>query len=97
MIGQKESSVITNSSRYVKSIPLRNVNDVEKIKSEIQLGNIVICNISPLVKVNIDEVVKSVNELTDYIHKNEGDIARLGEERIVLTPKTIRIWRTPDP
>lgn len=76
---------------------MRNVSDVEKIKSEVQLGNIVICNISPLAKVNIDEVVKCVNELTDYIHKNEGDIARLGEERIVLTPKTIRIWRTPDP
>ena len=76
---------------------MRNVSDVEKIKSEVQLGNIVICNISPLAKVNIDEVVKCVNELTGYIHKNEGDIARLGEDRIVLTPKNIRIWRTPDP
>jgi len=96
-MGQKESIVTTDSPRYVKSIPLRNVSDVEKIKSEIQLGNIVICNISPLANVNIDEVVRCVNELTEYIHTNEGDIARLGEERIVLTPKTIRIWRTPDP
>jgi len=97
ILGQKESNTSSDLIKYVKSIPMRYVSDVDKIKFEVQSGNIVVCNISPLAKNSIEDVIKCVNDLTDFIQKNEGDIARLGEERIVLTPKNIRIWRATEP
>jgi len=36
---------------------------------------------------------KVVEELYSYCQSNGGDIARLGEERIVITPPGVKIWR----
>jgi SepF-like predicted cell division protein (DUF552 family) len=34
-----------------------------------------------------------VNELYGFTQSIGGDIARLGEERVVIVPNSIRIWR----
>jgi SepF-like predicted cell division protein (DUF552 family) len=78
---------------YLKAIPLRNFEDIDIIKAEVKAGNIVITNVSPLAKKNMDDVKRAVNILSEYMSTIEGDIARLGEERIVLTPKNVKIWR----
>lgn len=78
---------------YLKAIPLRSYEDVELIKVEVAAGNIVITNVSPLAKKSLDEVKQAVGVLSEYVARIEGDIARLGEERIVLTPKNVKIWR----
>jgi len=36
---------------------------------------------------------KAVEELYDFVISLGGDIARLGEERVVLTPPGVRVWR----
>jgi len=38
-------------------------------------------------------VKRAINELNEYAALISGDIARLGEERVILTPKTVKIWR----
>lgn len=78
---------------YLKAIPLRNFEDIDIIKAEVKAGNIVITNVSPLAKKSMDDVKRAVNILSEYMSTIEGDIARLGEERIVLTPKNVKIWR----
>jgi SepF-like predicted cell division protein (DUF552 family) len=83
----------TAPSTYVKAMPLKERSDVEKIKGEIEGGNILIVKITPLAMKNIEEVKNVIDELKDHIEKVNGDIARLGEERIVITPTPIKIWR----
>jgi len=78
---------------YVKAIPLREVADVETIKTEIKLGNILIVRITPIAKKSVDDTKRVINELCDYVKAEGGDIARLGEERIVITPTSVRIWK----
>ena len=78
---------------YVKAIPLRSYDDVDVIKAEVRAGNIVISNVSPLARKSVEEVNRAVGELSEYMTMIGGDIARLGEERIVLTPPTVKIWR----
>lgn len=78
---------------YLKAIPLRSFEDVDIIKAEVKAGNIVITNVSPLAKKSMDDVRRAVSLLSEYMATIEGDIARLGEERIVLTPKNVKIWR----
>jgi len=78
---------------YVKAIPLRAYEDVDLIKSEVKAGNIVITNVTPLAKHSIEDVKRAINELNEYAAHIQGDIARLGEERVILTPRTVRIWR----
>lgn len=80
--------------RYVKALPLVSLEDVESIKSEIGSGNIVILRITPLARRSVEDLKEAVNVLKDYVERVGGDIARLGEERIVLTPADVKIWRS---
>src|SRR5438132_14182162 len=63
------------------------------IKTEIRTGNILIVRITPLARKSVDETKLAITELTDHVKSIGGDIARLGEERIVITPPGVRIWR----
>jgi SepF-like predicted cell division protein (DUF552 family) len=93
IIGRKEGVPEAPGDTYIKAIPLRAYEDVDIIKSEVRAGNIVITNVAPLAKHNIEDVKRAINELNEYAVLINGDIARLGEERVILTPKTVKIWR----
>jgi len=81
---------------YVKAMKLRGRIDVGSIENEVKAGNILILKITPLVAEGTDQAREVIKELEEIIENTGGDIARLGEERIVLTPKGIRIWRGHD-
>jgi SepF-like predicted cell division protein (DUF552 family) len=78
---------------YLRAFPLRALEDVEAVKNEIKSGNILILRITPLAKKSVEDVKQAVNELCEFVEHVGGDIARLGEERVVVTPSSIRIWR----
>ncbi|MCK4222853.1 cell division protein SepF [Candidatus Bathyarchaeota archaeon] len=74
-------------------MPLRKLSDLDKIKREVKSGNILIIKVSPLASKSVEDIKTAVNELCSFAESVEGDIARLGEERIVVTPSGVRIWR----
>ena len=82
---------------YLRAMPLRSLSDLESIKDEVTKGNILILRITPLASKNIEEVKQAVNDLYDFTESKNGDIARLGEERIVICPEKIKIWREKTP
>ncbi len=86
-----------NIKSYLRAMPLRSLSDLESIKDEVKKGNILILRITPLASKNIEEVKQAVNDLYEFTESRKGDIARLGEERIVICPEKIRIWRDKTP
>ena len=78
---------------YLKALPLRTLNDVKVIKHELKSGNILILRVTPLAKKSVEDVKKAVNELYEFTKSIGGDIARLGEERVVMVPSFVKIWR----
>jgi SepF-like predicted cell division protein (DUF552 family) len=74
-------------------MPLRTLADVEVIKHELKLGNILILKITPLARKNVEDVKKAVDELSGFTESIGGDIASLGAERVVIVPNSVRIWR----
>lgn len=78
---------------YLKALSLHSINDLERIKNEVKSGNILIIKVEPLAEKSIDDVKRAVGELSEFAESIGGDIARLGEERIVLTPPSIQIWK----
>jgi uncharacterized protein len=78
---------------YLKAMPLRDLSDLEEIKKEVKNGNVLILRITPLASKSIEDVKHAVNELYEFAESIGGDIARLGEERVVICPQNIRIWR----
>lgn len=76
---------------------MRDLSDLDEIKKEVKSGNIVIIRVNTLARKSIEDVKRAVNELCEFAESIGGDIARLGEERVVLTPSTVRIWRQKPP
>ena len=94
----KEPEVKTETGKtYLKAIPLRDLADLEAVKAEVKSGNILILRITPLAGKSIDDVKRAVNELTEFAESQGGDIARLGEERVVICPPNVKIWREKTP
>jgi SepF-like predicted cell division protein (DUF552 family) len=83
----------TQKKAYLKALPLRSLKDVKVIKRELKSGNILILRVTPLAKKSVEDVKKAVNDLYEFTKSIGGDIARLGEERVVIVPSFIAIWR----
>jgi SepF-like predicted cell division protein (DUF552 family) len=78
---------------FLKAMPLRDLSDLETVKNEVRSGNIMILRITPLASKSVEDVKRAVNELCEFVESLGGDIARLGEERVVVCPPNIKIWR----
>jgi SepF-like predicted cell division protein (DUF552 family) len=95
--GKKVEVRGVSSKTYLKAMPLRDLSDLDVVKSEVKSGNIIILRITPLANKGIDDVKRAVNELCEFVESLGGDIARLGEERIVICPPSVKIWREKTP
>ncbi len=90
---QQSADKEASDKTYLKAMPLRDLSDLEEIKKEVKNGNVLILRITPLASKSIEDVKHAVNELYEFAESTGGDIARLGEERVVICPQNIRIWR----
>jgi hypothetical protein len=81
------------ADHYIKPVSLQEEADVDLIKKELNTGNIVLMNITEMSK-RPNTLKGVVDELKSYAEKIDGDIARLDAEKILLTPKKIKIIKT---
>ena len=83
----------TTEKIYLKALSLHSLEELDKIKDEVRSGNILIVKVEPLAEKSIEDVKRAIGELSEFVESIGGDIARLGEERIVLTPSSVQIWK----
>jgi SepF-like predicted cell division protein (DUF552 family) len=77
----------------LKAITLRDQSDITVVKEDIKKHMILIIRVTPLAQKDLEGLRKVVDDLYSYTQSSGGDIARLGEERIVITPPGVKIWR----
>lgn len=77
----------------LKALQLKSLDDIPKIQEDVAHRVIVILRVTPLAQKNIEELKGAVEQLYEFSTSIGGDMARLGEERIVITPPGVRIWR----
>jgi len=87
----------TSGKTYLKAMPLRDLSELDNVKDEVKSGNILILRITPLANKSIEDVKRAINELCEFVETIGGDIARLGEERVVICPSKVKIWREKTP
>ncbi len=78
---------------YLKAITLRDPTEVQLIKEDLEKQMIVIIRVTPLTQKSVDELRRVIDDLYKFVQSAGGDIARLGEERVVITPSKVKIWR----
>ena len=78
---------------YVKPLALQSEADLAAIQAELQKKNIILLNISEMSKR--PQTLKGIiDNLKAYTDKTNGDIARLDEEKILLTPSKVKIIKS---
>ena len=75
---------------YVKPIALESEVEAKAVEEELKQRNIVLLNITPLMR-NQAKLRSIVNDLKNFVVKINGDIARIDNEKILLTPAKVKI------
>ena len=83
------------SPTYLKAITIRDSSDIHTITEDIKKGMVLILRVTPLAQKDVKKLRNMVEELYVLARDSNADIARLGEERIILTPPNVKIWK-PD-
>ncbi len=78
---------------YLKAITIRDISDIHSIKEDIKKGMILILRVTPLAQKDVEQLRNVVEELYSIAKTAGADIARLGEERIIVSPSSIKIWK----
>jgi SepF-like predicted cell division protein (DUF552 family) len=91
-LGLEEGDILEeHADMWIKPHVLEDVLDVEKVTDELKKGNIVILNIDPLYKKNTIKLRQAVSEIKGTVHNINGDIARLSEQKVLITPANVKI------
>lgn len=78
---------------WIKPFVLEDVGDTVLIEQELGNGNIVLLNIEPLMKRNAIKLKQAVTKIKGAAKTADGDIARLSEYKLLVTPKGIKVSR----
>lgn len=72
---------------------LESYSDVDMLLKKIREGNIVIAKIKELKESNLGELKQAIAKMKTACANFDGDIAGVGDEWIIVTPRTARIHR----
>src|SRR3989338_7708553 len=82
-----------DADAFVKPMILAENTDLESILAESRAGNIVLLDIQQLLRRNALKLKTVVSELKGQIDSFDGDIARISEEKIIITPHRVKIYK----
>ena len=85
----------SRASRFtVRPFVLNEYEDIKTVLNALRSGNtIVLLNISPLKEKDIVELKRAINKLKKTTDACNGEVAGFGDDMIVATPASARIFR----
>ncbi len=78
---------------YVRIAQLSNLNELPELKKEVYEGNIVMIDIS-LIKNDKLISERAIRGLRQVAADVRGDIAGIGDNQVIVTPRSVKINRT---
>ena len=90
-LDEVEEESYDDADAFVKPMDLVVDSDVEAILNETKQGNIVLMNISDLAKRNALKLKELIGVIKVEIKAIDGDIARISQGRVLITPSKVKI------
>jgi hypothetical protein len=78
---------------YVKPVALESESDVSVIMDELKAKNIVLLNVTPMAK-QPNQLKQTIDNIKMFVMKINGDIARIDNDKILLTPSKVKIVKS---
>lgn len=87
----EEENPYEDAEAFVKPVTLQSDHDRDVVIEEAKKGNIVLVNIADLSKRNAIRLRELVNGIKSGVEGIDGDIARISQERLIVTPSKVKI------
>lgn len=78
---------------FVRVESLNNYKDVDKIIEHVRNNKLVFVRIKDIKKKSEAELKKSIEKIKKFIESVEGDIVGVGDDLLVVAPRTVRILK----
>ncbi|VVB58830.1 Cell division protein SepF [Candidatus Anstonella stagnisolia] len=78
---------------YIKPIALESEADVHVIFDELKARNIILLNVSPMQR-QTNKLKQIIDNIKAHVVKINGDIARIDNDKILLTPTKVKIVKS---
>ena len=92
-LDQPEEVESYDADVLVKTISLVDETDLEDTLNELRSGNIIILTIGELMKRNFVRLKQYMDKVKDAVISLDGDIARISEDKLIVTPTRIKILK----
>jgi SepF-like predicted cell division protein (DUF552 family) len=90
---ENPATIQQNADAYVKPIALQTDADLKVVEEELGHKNIVLLSITPYAR-NPTRLKEAVIQLKGMVSKINGDIARIEDDKILLTPANVKIVKS---
>lgn len=90
-LDQVEEENYENADAFVKPMDLMVDADADAVLKEVKAGNIALVNIADLQKRNASKLRELVGVIKSEVRKIDGDMARISQERLIVTPARVKI------
>ncbi|HIH09197.1 MAG TPA: cell division protein SepF [Candidatus Diapherotrites archaeon] len=87
----EEENPYEDAEAFVKPVNLQSDHDRDLVIEEAKKGNILLVNIADLSKRNQPKLRELVSGIRAGIEGIDGDIARISQERLIVTPSKVKI------
>jgi len=78
---------------YVKPIALESEGDLATVQDELQSKNVVLLSVASASR-NPAQLKEHLSRLSGFTQSINGDIARISEDKILITPSNMKIAKT---
>jgi SepF-like predicted cell division protein (DUF552 family) len=89
----QEEEIPEEVERYVKSLSLDSGSEIQRIEEELLGGSLLIVNTDGLQRKSHEKLKEAVGQIKEFLSMNGGDIARITPEKLLITPKGIKIQK----
>ncbi len=90
-LDEVQEETYDNADAFVKPMDLVVDADVSAIMNEVKQGNIVLVNIADLAKRNAMKLKELIGSVKGEVKAIDGDIARISQGRVLVTPSKVKI------
>ena len=90
-IDVEEETMYEEADAFVKPLTLNRPEDAQIAVNEAKAGNIVLLNIADLSKRNAIKLKELIMEIKTGVQALDGDIARISQDKIIVTPSKVKI------
>jgi len=90
-LDSQDENLYEDAEAFVKPLSLATDVDADTAVNEAKSGNIVLLNIGDMSKRNALKLRELVSKIKEGIDLIDGDIARISQDKILITPSKVKI------